>query len=230
MRVLVACESSGRVRDAFLAAGHDAISCDLKHTETPGPHYVGDIKRFLELARIGNTWPDLMVGFPPCTFLSRVSIRWINEPGRRAAMEEALGFFHYLWELPIPYICLENPHPMKATGLWPPSQTVHPYFFGDPYLKATCLWLKGLPPLAPTQPDRTVFVGGAAPRLKRDGTVYLDKDGKPRFERAESWTLANRGKHKFADAPPERSRTFPGLAAAMAAQWGNVQQPYGFFS
>lgn len=144
MKVLIACEFSGRVRDAFIAAGHDAISCDLLPTEQPGPHIQGNVKEVL-----GQAW-DIMIAFPPCTYLACSGARWFKE--REQQQESALRFVSDLMSAPIPAIAIENPIGVISTRIRKPDQIVEPYFFGDPYTKATCLWLTGLGPLRPTNP------------------------------------------------------------------------------
>lgn len=142
MRVLVACEFSGRVRDAFIRRGHDAISCDLLPSETPGPHYRGDV-RDLDLASF-----DLMVAHPPCTHLAVSGARWFKDKVREQA--EALDFVRFLLSAPIPRIALENPVSIISSRIRKPDQIVQPWQFGHGETKATCLWLKNLPPLSPT--------------------------------------------------------------------------------
>jgi hypothetical protein len=202
--VLVACEFSGTVRDHFAIAGHEAMSCDLLPSETPGAHYRGDVRDILHLG-----W-DLMIGHPPCTFLTNAGARWLYQGGkgdlldgpRWASMIEAAHFFHELLRAPIPRICLENPIPHRhaAAFMGPYTQTVQPYQFwdgppGKGETKRTCLWLKNLPPLVPTTPDE-------AGRVAR---VHRASPGPDRWK--------------------ERSRTPAGLARAMAAQWGTDQGP-----
>ena len=146
--MLIACEFSGTVRDAFLAEGHDAWSCDILPTESPGPHIQGDA-----LEVLGEGW-DLMVAHPPCTYLANSGVRWLHErPERWRGLVEGCVFFRRLLEAPIPRIAVENPVPHKyARGLVGAyDQTVQPWQFGDPETKRTCLWLKGLPPLLPTE-------------------------------------------------------------------------------
>ena len=191
MRVLVACEYSGTVRDAFLAAGHEAVSCDLLPSERPGPHIQGDV-----LGHLGDGW-DLMVGFPPCTHLALSGARWfVRKPQEQ---EEAIAFFRRLWEVAIPRVALENPVGIMSGIIGPPHQVVQPYEFGDPHRKTTCLYLRNLPPLSPTrkvdvEPDHVTRSGRRLPRW---------------------YNIPPR-----ADRGLIRSRTFPGLALAMAAQWG----------
>ena len=183
MRVLVACEFSGTVRDAFRALGHDAMSCDLLPSERPGPHYQGDVRDVL-----GAGW-DLMVAHPPCTHLAVSGARWFA--AKRGEQEEALAFVRLLLDAPIPRIALENPVSVISSRIRKPDQTIQPWQFGHGETKATCLWLTGLPPLVPTD-----IVEGREARVWKMGPS------------PERWR--------------ERSRTFPGIAAAMAAQWGAV--------
>jgi hypothetical protein len=182
VRVLVACEYSGRVRDAFLAAGHDAMSCDLLPTDSPGPHYQGDVRDIL-----GDGW-DLMVAHPPCTDLAVSGARWFQSKGRER-QETALDFVRGLLSAPVPRIALENPVSVISTRVRPPDQVIQPWQYGHGETKATCLWLVNLPLLRPT-----AVVEGRVPR------VHLMPPGPDRWK--------------------ERSETYPGIAAAMADQWG----------
>ena len=182
MRVLVACEFSGTVRDAFRALGHDAMSCDLLPTEVPGPHYEGDVRDVL-----GDGW-DLMVCHPPCTHLAVSGARWFSE--KREEQAEALEFVRLLLDAPIPRIALENPVSIISSRIRKPDQIIQPWQFGHGETKATCLWLKGLPLLTPTN-----IVEG------REARVHRMPPGPDRWR--------------------ERSRTFKGIASAMAQQWGN---------
>lgn len=145
VRVLVACEFSGIVRDAFAARGHEAISCDLLPTEQPGPHLQGDVLHFLSTAARGI---DLMIAHPPCTHLAVSGARWFAE--KRQEQEEALQFVQALMDAPIPRIAIENPISVISTRIRKPDQIIQPWQFGHPETKATCLWLKGLPKLEPT--------------------------------------------------------------------------------
>ncbi|KKM94260.1 hypothetical protein LCGC14_1200060 [marine sediment metagenome] len=146
LRVLVACEFSGIVRDAFRAKGHDAVSCDLLPTEKPGPHIQGDVLEIL-----GDSW-DLMIAHPPCTRLCNSGVRWLDERNLWSDMWEAGEFFRLLLEAPILRIAIENPIPhkyaVKAIGR-KYDQIIQPWQFGHGETKATCLWLKGLPKLEP---------------------------------------------------------------------------------
>jgi hypothetical protein len=142
MRVLIACEYSGAVRDAFLARGHDALFCDLLPSEAPGPHYQGPVQDLL-----GDGW-DLMVAHPPCTHLAVSGARWFKN--KQAEQAEALAFVHLLLAAPIPCIAQENPVSIISSRIRKPDQIIQPWQFGHGETKATCLWLKGLPKLVPT--------------------------------------------------------------------------------
>ena len=196
MRVLVACEYSGRVRDAFIDRGHDATSCDLLPTDAPGPHYEGDVFDIID-----EGW-DLLVAFPPCTYLCSSGLHWNKRrPERAAKTEEALVFVQALLAAPVPRIALENPIGCISTRVRKPDQIVHPWMFGDDASKATCLWLKGLPLLTPT--------GSVAPRIVDGRKRWANQtdSGQNRLPPSEDrWKL--------------RSLTYPGLAAAMSQQWG----------
>jgi hypothetical protein len=195
MRVLVACEFSGTVRDAFIRLGHDAMSCDLLPTESPGPHYQGDV-----LDIIGDGW-DLMIAHPPCTYLCSSGLHWNKRrPGREQLTEEAVEFVGKLLDAPIKKIALENPVGCISTRIRPYDQAIQPYQFGHDASKKTCLWLKNLPKLMPTSM--------VEPRIV---------DGKPRWG-----NQTNSGQNKL---PPSdqrwalRSETYLGIAEAMAKQW-----------
>ncbi len=144
LRVLVSCEYSGVVRDAFLARGHDAMSCDLLPTEVPGPHYQGDVRDLLH-------YPfDLMIAHPPCTHLSVSGARHFEAKRMDGRQQAAVSFFMELARAPIPMIAIENPVCIMSSLWRKPDQTIQPWQFGHPETKATCLWLKGLPCLVPT--------------------------------------------------------------------------------
>ena len=195
MRILVACEFSGVVRDAFIARGHDAMSCDLLPTDREGPHYQGDVRDVLY-----DGW-DMLIAHPPCTYLANSGVRWLhNRPERWALMEEAAAFFRLLLDAPIERICVENPvmhKHAKALIKVQQSQAIQPYQFGHRESKATCLWLKGLPLLVPTSDLRAETM--ALPNKERQRLHWLT----PSPERAKL-----------------RSTTFLGIAQAMALQWG----------
>lgn len=149
-RVLVACEFSGRVRDAFIKAGHDALSCDFEPSEAPGPHYQGDVFDIIE-----DDW-DLMIAHPPCTYLAASAAQ--HNVYRRDKQAEALEFAWSLIKAPIPRVAVENPVSVLSR-LRPPTQVINPYQFNDPLAKRTCLWLVNLPKLVPTKkvkPTKTV--------------------------------------------------------------------------
>ncbi len=196
MRVLIACEYSGKVRDAFLRAGHDAMSCDLLPTDAPGPHYQGDVLDILH-----DGW-DLMVAHPPCTYLSVSGMHWTTRGLRDPKLtEDALDFVRLLLDAPIPRIALENPISVISSRIRKPDQIVTPYQFGHDASKKTCLWLKNLPLL--TQTDYV------QPRIV---------NGKPRWG-----NQTDGGQNKLAPSADRwkiRSETYQGIADAMASQWG----------
>lgn len=177
--MLVACEFSGIVRDAFIAKGHEAVSCDLLPSERPGPHIQGDVREHLE------GW-DLMIAHPPCTHLAVSGARWFKD--KTEEQQEALRFVQTLLEAPVPRICLENPVSVISTRIRRPDQTIQPWEHGHGETKATCLWLKNLPQLLPTN-----VVEGRENKVHR---------------------MAPSG-----DRWKNRSRTYPGIAKAMAEQW-----------
>ena len=202
MRVLVACEFSGIVRDAFLDRGHAAMSCDILPTERPGPHYQGDVRDVL-----GESW-DLIVAHPPCTYLTNAGVRWLHGDyghkmaptslvgeARWGAMREGAEFFRLLLDADCPRVAVENPimhkYAVEIVGR-KQDQVVQPWMFGDPQQKAVGLWLRGLPPIIATGPicmERQQLVHAMAPS---------------------------------ADRSKKRSVFFPGIAAAMADQWGSA--------
>ena len=197
MRVLVACEYSGTVRDAFRAKGHDAWSCDLLPTEgDPRWHYKGDI-----LDIIDGNW-DILIAHPPCTYLCSSGLHWNNKrPGRSELTLKALDFVRTLLSAQIPRIALENPIGCISTKIRPYDQTVQPYEYGHDASKTTCLWLKNLPPLRPT--------GFVEPRIvngKRRWANQCDNGGQDKLPPSEDrWKI--------------RSLTYQGIADAMANQW-----------
>ena len=153
MRVLVACEFSGIVRDAFIARGHDAMSADLLWSERPGPHYRCDVLDVLRRDRF-----DLMVAHPPCTYLAVSGARWFK--GREQQQADALAFVQQLMDAPVDRIAIENPVSVISTRIRKPDQIIQPWQYGHPEVKATCLWLKNLPKLQPTN-----IVEGRTPRV-----------------------------------------------------------------
>lgn len=195
MKVLVACEYSGIVREAFRLAGHDAISCDLLPTDIPGKHYQGDVMDII------NDGFDLLIAHPPCQYLSYAAMKYWNNPGRAEHREKALTFFMQLYNAPIKHICIENPtgYAMKFI---PYSQLINPFNFGDNERKRICLWLKNLPPLIYTS---YTYVK----------PIYIDLSGKKRYMTdALPGTSPNTKKL--------RSKFFPGIAQAMSNQWSNL--------
>ena len=163
MRVLIACEFSGTVRDAFRWRGHDAWSCDLLSSEIEGPHYKCDVRN------LTRTW-DMMVAFPPCTHLAVSGARWFK--GKEREQKEALDFIQYLMDMNIPRLAIENPIGVISTRIRKPDQIIQPWQFGHGETKATCLWLKGLPRLKPTE-----IVKG------RFGRVHYESPGPDRWKR-----------------------------------------------
>jgi hypothetical protein len=207
MKVLVACEFSGRVRDAFAARGHDAWSCDMLPTETSGQHIQGDV-----LEVLNDGW-DLLIAHPPCTYLTNAGVRHLHSVPSKTGklpeihgekrwqlMRESADFFNRFKNAPVPQICIENPVPHRYARdlIGNYSQIIQPWMFGDGEIKKTCLWLKGLPKLWWWDGKGGMFevtaVEGREPR------VHYETPG------ADRWK--------------NRSRTFPGIARAMADQWG----------
>ena len=171
MRVLVACEYSGVVRDAFISQGHDAMSCDLLPTDRPGPHFQGDVRLLLALQ-----W-DLLIAHPPCTHLAVSGARHFAAKKASGVQDEALDFVRTLLDAPIPRIALENPVSIISSRIRKPDQVVQPWQHGHGETKATCLWLKGLPPLRPTnvvdgREARVHRMPPSADRWKLRSTTY----------------------------------------------------------
>ena len=172
MKVLVACEYSGRVRDAFIAKGHDAMSCDILPSDVPGPHYQGDV-----LDILGDGW-DLMVCHPPCTHLAVSGARHFAAKQASGVQEEALRFVLTLLNAPIPKIALENPVSIISSRIRKPDQIIQPWQFGHGETKTTCLWLKNLPDLVPTnivsgRDNRIHMMPPSPDRWKKRSTTYL---------------------------------------------------------
>ena len=182
MKILIACEYSGIVRDAFVAQGHDAVSCDILPTENPGPHYKGDVFDILN-----DGW-DMMIAFPPCTHLAASGARWFEQKRKDGRQKQAIEFFMSLVNAPINKIAIENPVGIMSSTYRKPDQIIQPWQFGHGETKATCLWIKNLPRLRPTD-----IVEGREQRI---------------------WKMP-----LSADRAKERSRTYPGIAQAMADQW-----------
>lgn len=197
MRVLIAAEFSGIVREAFAARGHEAWSCDLLPSETPGNHVCGDV-----LPILGQGW-DLLIAHPPCTYLCNSGVRWLApggkvDNGRMVEMRHACRLFAALYNAPVAKVCIENPvmhgharEYLERLGVPTFSQSIQPWQHGEPEVKRTCLWLRGLPLLVPSN-----VVAG------RKARVHHASPGPDRWK--------------------ERSRTLPGIAAAFASQWGNL--------
>ena len=182
MKILIACEYSGTVREAFSKLGHDAWSCDILETEIPGNHLQCDVREIL-----GDGW-DMMIAHPPCTHLAVSGARWFKD--KKVEQAEALEFVRLLLNAPIEKIAVENPISIISSHIRKPDQIIQPWQFGHGETKATCLWLKNLPKLQPTN-----IVEG------REQRIWKMPPGENRWK--------------------ERSRTFEGIAQAMANQWGN---------
>ena len=213
MKVLIACEYSGIVRDAFIKKGHQAISCDLLPSESDlGEHYQGDVTDILY-----DGW-DLMIAHPPCTYLSVSGARWYYHPEdkhlpyeerrphpmhphRRQYQQEALDFVQSLLDAPIEKIAVENPISVISSRIKKPTQIIQPYEYGHPTSKSTCLWLKNLEPLQPTNIVEPIWINVSDG--KRMSKFHYDTYTLPKEERGKI-----------------RSATFPGIAQAMADQWG----------
>lgn len=193
-KVLIACEYSGTVRDAFLAMGHDAMSCDLLPTDVEGPHYQGDVFDI-----INDGW-DLMIAHPPCTYLSVSGMHWTTRGLRDPKLtEDALDFVQLLMNAPIEHIAVENPVSVISSRIRKPDQIIQPWWFGDDASKKTCLWLKNLPFLTPTD-----MLEGDSKTRRGNQTLSGQNKLPPSKDR---WKL--------------RSMTYKGIANAMAQQWMN---------
>ena len=213
MKILVSCEYSGVVRDAFIKQGHEAISCDLLPSESDlGEHYQGDVTDILY-----DGW-DMMIAHPPCTYLSVSGARWYYHPedkelpyekrrphpmhpNRRQLQQEALDFVQLLLDAPINKIAVENPISVISTRIKKPTQIIQPYEYGHPTSKSTCLWLKNLKPLQPTDIVEPIWIDVS--KGKRMSKFHYDTYTLPKEERSKI-----------------RSATFLGIAKAMAEQWG----------
>lgn len=192
MKVLVACEYSGIVRDAFKAKGHDAWSCDLLPTDKPGQHHQGDVIEFIK----NNPGWDLMIAHPPCTYIASSGLHWNKRiPGRDKLTLESLEFVTLLFNAPIPKIVLENPIGRINTAIRKPDQIIQPWMFGEDASKSTCLWLKGVNKLEPTD------------IIKKDRYANQTPSGQNNLGPSKDrWKI--------------RSTTYQGIADAMATQWG----------
>jgi hypothetical protein len=217
MKILVACEFSGKNRDAFAALGHEAWSCDLLPSETEGNHYQGDVRDMLS----GN-W-DLLIAHPPCTYLSYAANGVWNKSGRAQLREEAMQFFMLFVNCNIPKVCIENPVGYPGKVYRKPDQIIHPYYFGERQLKRTCLWLKGLPKLWYWREDdlfgkrtMTDYPEPLYVHERKAGKHYKGGEVKKRyFTDARKFVNGNK-----VNSAHERSKTFSSIAAAMAQQWG----------
>jgi hypothetical protein len=193
MKILIACEYSGRVRDAFIRGGHEAMSCDLLGTDAPGPHYQGDVRDVLDYP-----W-DLMIAHPPCTDLAVSGAAWFAKKKLFGMQQASASFFMMLAKADIPRIAIENPVCVMSSLWRKPDQIIQPWMFGHMEQKATCLWLKGLNKLTPTNDVKDEMM--KLPRNQRERLHFL-----PPSE--DRWKL--------------RSETYQGIANAMADQWGVI--------
>lgn len=227
MRVLVACEFSGTVRDAFAKRGHDAWSCDLLPSETPGNHIQGDVLEILD-----DGW-DLMIAHPPCTYLCSSGLHWNNKtPGRDELTHEAMIFVLNLMgegfiSHDIPKIALENPIGRISTAYRKPDQVIQPYQFGHDASKQTCLWLKGLPLLRPTKNIDPIYGCGCGHRFELALRKYGCPNCEGKHKARQIWgNQTPSGQNKLGpsdDRWKERSKTYQGIADAMSDQWGAVE-------
>lgn len=199
MRILIACEQSGLVREAFRKLGHEAFSCDIVPSEIPGHHIQDDVRN-----HFNEGW-DMMIAFPPCTYLAISGAAYFSK--RLHEQKEALCFVSSLMNAPIDRIAIENPVGVINSKIRRPDQIVHPFYFGDPIRKATCLWLNGLPRLVPTKIVKPDLISTG------DGKVYS-------LHHYNSWGMPAEERRKF------RSRTSPGVAHAMAEQWQFPTEPF----
>jgi len=213
MKLLIACEFSGIVREAFRLRGHDAWSCDLLPTETPGQHIHDDVLKHLD-----DGW-DMMIAHPPCTHLSVSGARYFNKKKKEQA--EAIDFFMSMVDCNIPQVCIENPIGIMSTWYSKPTQIIQPWMFGHSESKATCLWLRGLPALKPTR------IAEFSRYRCKCGNVFevdLGKYGCCDVPAKPLWdNMTKSGQNKLAPSEhraKDRSRTYPNIAKAMAEQWG----------
>jgi len=203
MKILCACEESQAVTIQLRRFGHEAYSCDIQDCSGGFPqwHIKGDV-----LPLLSDSW-DMIIAFPPCTYLTFAGNKYINQPGRLEKREAAREFFMKFVNAPCPHIAIENPVGYMNSCYRKPDQIIHPYMFGDPFMKRTCLWLKDLPLL---EPDYLI---------ERPEPVYVQENGKKRY-----WvdTVSSSDRQKT------RSKTFPGIAAAMAFQWTMACEYLGY--
>ncbi len=211
MKILIACELSGVVRDAFIKQGHDAISCDILESERPGPHHRGDVREILD-----DNW-DMMVAFPDCTYLTVTGNKWFKPeyrhrfPNRPQQRKEAIEFFMTLANANINKIAIENPVGIMSTEYRKPDQIIQPYQFGHKEPKKTCLWLKNLPLLTPTKIVEPEY--------------HVTKSGK-RMPKWYAYADKSKGQKHRAKI---RSKTFQGIADAMSVQWSKPNQQVSLF-
>lgn len=206
MRVGVLCERSAVVRTEFAKRGHEAISCDIEPTDIPGPHIQGDCRDY--------DWSDfdLIIAHPPCPYLSTVANRAMKEnPLRIIDRQKALAFFLWCYYLPVKKVCVENPTGYVNSQFRKPDQIIHPYYFGDREMKRTCLWLKGLPRLVHIKHDDLFF---KRTHTKKPDPYYKIKGEKKKGQNVYFTEAQTTNKNKI------RSKTFQGIAKAMAEQWG----------
>ncbi len=207
MRVLLACEMSGRVRDAFRALGHDAWSCDILCSADSRHHIRADV-----LTQLGAGW-DMMIAFPPCTHLCVSGAAWFEKKRRDGRQAAGIEFFTQMIEAPIERIAVENPVGIMSNLYRKPDQIIQPWWFGDAETKATCLWLKNLPPLVPTNEVEPDYA------RDKNGNHYRDAKGK-RYSKTHFMA----GRKDDWKRKMIRSLTYPGVANAMAQQWSHVLQ------
>jgi hypothetical protein len=209
MNILIACEYSGVIRDAFTKLGHNSTSCDLLSSDTPGNHYKGDVFDI-----INEPW-DLMIAHPPCTYLSYAGMdNWYDE-GRAFLRIKAAEFFIKLWQSNIKHICIENPQGIMNKIFRQPDQVIHPYYFGEREMKRTCLWLKNLPLLTYYLQD-DFFNKKTASEIPKPNFIALQKSTGKLKKRYFTDNLIN-GRFKTSQ---EKSKSFISIANAMATQWG----------
>ncbi|HQP80974.1 MAG TPA: hypothetical protein PLK20_05675 [Paludibacteraceae bacterium] len=216
MKILIACEYSGITRDAFAAMGHNAWSCDILPSETPGNHYQSDVREVLNLG-----W-DMMIAHPPCTYLSCAGLHYCDTAKhgekaiqRIAKRDDAVSFFLDLYNAPIHRICIENPQGYMSKVFRRPDQVIHPYYFGEREMKRTCLWLRNLPPLL-WAAQNTLFETATATPKPEPYQIQVHKvTGKIKNR---YWTDCSNSEN-YLNAH-NRSKTFKSIANAMATQWG----------
>lgn len=237
MKVLVACEYSGVVRDAFIRKGHDATSCDILPSESDGSHYQGNVSDI-----IGDDW-DMLIAHPPCTYLTLASVWALKDPDydkypgvgyhqkvkastltgrmRRLALEQAINFVRMLMLSGIDRIAIENPMSMISTRIRKPDQVIHPYMFGHDASKSTCLWLKNLPKLVPTKMIEPAYYVCCGKRIGLYQPCPHCNGSKKKLPRWSNQTPRGQDKTCPSDTrSKDRSKTYQGIADAMAEQWG----------